>query len=387
MSWLSNFVQNDIVQPVENIGTGIANVWNEQPTWLKGTEIGVGAGLATFGVADALGAFAAPAALGADVADAGAAASTPLAFADTGAGAGTDLWTGLPGLADAAPNADALTAQFAAQDAAAAGGAAPGAGGFDLGTIGPGSTAAPSGAPIDLTGGAGAGAPTNLAPGGANAGNGGFWSNLNAGLKTYAPVIGATGLAASLGQGVYTKIQQNKMNAQNQQLSNQAQAISQQDTAAAQPELATGEQLQQYLTTGTLPQAFQAQLDQATASAKAARIQAASAAGQSTDPTQNTALAQDLSAIDNNALTAKANLESTLSSAGTQMVQTATQMLAQGASAAQIAANLPIQLANLNIALNQQSTQAISSFAAALNGKQPNFAVAQNNSGGVSYNA
>ncbi len=385
MSWLSNFVQNDIVQPVENIGTGIANVWNEQPTWLKGTEIGVGAGLATFGVADALGAFAAPAALGADVADAGAAASTPLAFADTGAGAGTDLWTGLPGLADAAPNADALTAQFAAQDAAAAGGAAPGAGGFDLGTIGPGSTAAPSGAPIDLTGGAGAGAPPNLAPGGANAGNGGFWSNLNAGLKTWAPTIGAAGLATHLAGGAYQKYQQMQLSNSTNQKAAQEQAIANADTAAAQPELATGEQLQQFLTTGTLPQAFQAQLDQATASAKAARIQAAAQAGQSTNPEQNTALAQDLAAIDNNALSAKANIEQTLSTAGTQMVQTATQMLAQGASATEISANLPMLIAQLNIQLNQQTTQAISSFAAALNGKTPSFAVAQNNSGGVSY--
>ncbi len=122
-------------------------------------------------------------------------------------------------------------------------------------------------------------------------------------------------------------------------------------------------------------------------SAKAARIQAAAQAGQSTNPEQNTALAQDLAAIDNNALSAKANIEQTLSTAGTQMVQTATQMLAQGATATEISANLPVMIANLNIALNQQTTQAISSFAAALNGKTPSFAVAQNNSGGVSYNA
>lgn len=36
---IGNFVQNDIVKPVENVGTGIANVWNQQPGWLKGVDI------------------------------------------------------------------------------------------------------------------------------------------------------------------------------------------------------------------------------------------------------------------------------------------------------------------------------------------------------------
>lgn len=276
-------------------------------------------------------------------------------------------------------------------------------GGLDLGTIGAGTDA--SGNAIA------AGAPLNLSQVGTNAGinagtaagsSGGVLSSITSALspvtgalKTAAPVIGLAGLGANLYTGYEQKQQLNQLNQQEQANAANEKQIAQQAQAAAQPLLSSGQTLTTYLQTGTLPQAFQAQVDQQIAAAKASVVQGYAARGQNTNPQQNSALAQDLANVDLQAQSLKANLESTLASAGNQMVQTANTLLASGINATNLASEIPIQVSQLNAQLNAQMSTAVSNFAAALNGSVPNKNAITlnlpnnvvNSSGGLNLNA
>jgi hypothetical protein len=106
--------------------------------------------------------------------------------------------------------------------------------------------------------------------------------------------------------------------------------------------------------------------------AKAQIIQGYASRGMSTDPTQDSALAQDLANADQRGLTLQASLESTLATAGGQMITEANQLLQSGASATDIAAQIPIAMQELDSTLNAQTAQAIANFAAALGGRSPN---------------
>jgi hypothetical protein len=278
--------------------------------------------------------------------------------------------------------------------AGAAGATTPSLGGFDLSTIGAG--AAPSAgtpdwltsatfgtgvSPTDATSAFGANplatatSPVTAGAAGTAASSPSLLSSIGSGissvggaLKTAAPVIGLAGLGANLYSGYEQNQQLKALNAQEQQNAAQAASISATDTAAAQPLLTSGESLTQYLATGTLPPAFQATLQQNIAAAKARIIQGYATRGMSTNPNQNSQLAQDLNNVDLQGQTVMASLESTLNTAGTQLISTANGLLSSGLSALQISAELPIQVAKLNSDLNAQMATAISGFAAALNG-------------------
>jgi len=210
---------------------------------------------------------------------------------------------------------------------------------------------------------AGAGGNVGIFNSLANAG-----SSIGGGLKTAAPFIGAAGLAANLYSGYEQKQALNSLNAQETAKATQESQTAATENAAAAPLLNNGQTLMTYLQTNTLPPQFQASVDQQIASAKAKITQGYASRGMPSDPTKNSALAQDLNNVDQQALTLKAGLETQLQTAGTQMVQTANQLLSSGIAATQLSAELPIQMANLNNALNAQMATAISSFAAALNG-------------------
>ena len=134
-------------------------------------------------------------------------------------------------------------------------------------------------------------------------------------LQTAAAAAGVGGLGFNLLQGYQQKQQLNALQKQENTLSGNAQASAAAATAAAGPELSLGELAQSYLQTGTLPAPIQSQVDQQTAAAKAQIIQGYASRGQSTDPNQNSALAQDLANVDTQALTLKGNLESQLNQA------------------------------------------------------------------------
>lgn len=132
----------------------------------------------------------------------------------------------------------------------------------------------------------------------------------------------------------------------------QSKAVKAMEASAAQ-QGAIGQQLSSYLLQGKLPPGLQTALDQATASAKANAVANAAKNGQSTDPTQNTMLAQQLEAID---MQAKAQI----ASIGESLLQA-------GATESGMADKLYAELA----AIDQQQTtnigKAIANMAAALN--------------------
>jgi hypothetical protein len=252
----------------------------------------------------------------------------------------------------------------------AATGAAPAAP-TDLATIGPGAPAAPGPMNINPVTGAPAAAPG--APGGPGGAGPGILSTIGSTVKQAAPFIGLAGLGLT-GYNAYEQKKQQDAIAQTeaayqQSITNAANVA----TKAAQPLLTSGEALTQYLSTGTLPQGLTDLVSQQIASAKAARIQAAASMGQSTNPQFNTALAQDLAAIDREGVTLTTTLEQQLQQSGTQMVQTANQLISTGAQASEIAAQLPLAVQNLNLKLAQLTSTSIAAFAAALNGgsRQP----------------
>jgi len=186
--------------------------------------------------------------------------------------------------------------------------------------------------------------------------------------KAAGTVAGLGGLGYNLYSGYQQKQQLNALNKQEQQ---NAATISQNATlaqGAAGPALSTGQLLTSYLTTGTLPQSIQAQVDQQVAATKAQIIQGYASRGMSSNPQQNSALAQDLANVDSQKESLMGTLQQQLATAGQQMIQTATKLLDSGTSATQISANIPIMMQNLDIQLSKLTSESISSFAAALNG-------------------
>jgi hypothetical protein len=106
--------------------------------------------------------------------------------------------------------------------------------------------------------------------------------------------------------------------------------------------LSRGNTLISYLTTNTLPPQFRTQIQQNVAAAKAQIIQGYATRGMSTDPQQNSALAQDLANVDTQATSLQANLEQTLATAGTQLTQQANALLQSGMDATQLSSQIPI---------------------------------------------
>lgn len=87
-----------------------------------------------------------------------------------------------------------------------------------------------------------------------------------------------------------------------------------------------GQQLAQYLQNGTLPPGLKAAVDQASASAKARIVSNHAANGMSTDPNQNSALAQELSSADQNAVMMTAQIGQQLLTTGINEIGLSTQL-------------------------------------------------------------
>jgi hypothetical protein len=162
--------------------------------------------------------------------------------------------------------------------------------------------------------------------------------------------VGAAGLLNNLITG-------NKAPAQSANLT--ANASSAQQTAAQQT--SAGQALQQWQTTGTLPASYESQVQRAAQDAKTRAISNAAAQGLPTDPTLNTALAQQLNAID-------AAIPGQREAIAAQLAATGQQMINAGLQATGISSGVYQTLANLENSKNQQRGQAIANFASALNG-------------------
>jgi len=126
----------------------------------------------------------------------------------------------------------------------------------------------------------------------------------------------ALGIGAATGGLAYNLYQGQKQLPEQRQLQGQANTLSQQ-----------GQQFMSYLQTGTLPAGLQAAVDRATQAAKAQIIANAARNGLSTDPTQNTALAQDLASADRNALIAVAQEGESLFKMGANEIDLSSKIL------------------------------------------------------------
>ena len=131
--------------------------------------------------------------------------------------------------------------------------------------------------------------------------------------------------------------------------------------AGAATTTASGQQLMSYLQNGTLPPGQQAQINQAVQAAKAKIIANAAANGQSTDPTRNSALAQDLAAADQQGLATAGQLEAQLAQTGQTLINT-------GLHATGLSSQIYESLVKIDTANNNQLMTAIASMAAALGG-------------------
>lgn len=333
MSFLTDLFHGDF----SNLGNDITHGWKGE---LEGAAA-LGLGALTFGAGDvALGAAGGLSGLfggGAEAAGAGLgaeAAGAAAGGADAALGGSSALSLAAPEAAGAAGSEGVGAIEGAISAGGGVGGeAAP------LGlTYGPAGSVVP-GAETALPDAAAAGGGT----GGSSAGGGsGFLNNLWEGAKssiTKNPLgIGAAGVGLGL-----NVLKGNPTNPNQQALQQQAQQLG-----------AQGQVLQNYLTTGTLPPAMKAQLDQATAAAKARIVSNHAASGQPTDPNQNSALAQELNAVDMNAVAAMADAQ-------LKMMQT-------GLNETGLSSQLYEMLVKMDKSNNTDLMNAISSFASSLGG-------------------
>ena len=292
----------------------------------------VGGGLLTAGLLD-------PALLGLG----GAAVATDAATAGgLAADTGFDLSTIGPGVADA------TGALSLAPDAAAGAGVAA-SGGFDLSTIGPGTAAAAGGVPASILPGA-------TSAEAASSAGGGFLNSLLTGA-TNSLTKNPLGIATAAGGLGLSFLEGNKESANEKVLTQEAPALA----AEGQSLTAAGQQLTTYLSSGTLPPGLQSQVTTAVAAEKARIISNHAANGENTNPTQNSALAQELSQADINGINLAGQLEQQLFTSGTQLLNT-------GLQESGLSTQLYETLAKMDQVNNTQLMQAIASMAAALGG-------------------
>lgn len=121
----------------------------------------------------------------------------------------------------------------------------------------------------------------------------------------------------------------------------------------------TGNALQQYLVQGTLPPQFQAANQAALSSANASAIQGAGARGQNTNPTQNSALNENLNVNQQQSLITQGQLEDLLYNAGLSDIQAGTSAFNTGEQASQALGTMETQQQTLTM-------NSIASLAAAL---------------------
>lgn len=357
MSFLTDLFKGD----TSNLGSDLSpsNIFSDTQQDIGGKytipEIIGGVGLAAggLGLAGALGGGAAAgtaaadtgfdlATLGPGVDATGAAIGT-----DAGVSAGLDL-TAL-GLTDDASSAFATDPALAAINTAAplgsTAGAATAATGLDTLSV-PG-LADSTVAATDITNDAGAAGAS---------GSPSFLSQLISGATNSVTKNPLGILAAGAGLGLDV-LRGNQTDPNAKQLAAEAPGLQAQGAAIT----AAGTQLTSYLQNGTLPPGQQAQLTEAVQSAKARIIANHAANGDNTNPTQNSALAQELNQVDLDAVAQAGTLEQQLATTGTQLLQT-------GVNETGLSSQIYQALVNIDTTNNNQLMSAIASMAAALGG-------------------
>lgn len=235
-------------------------------------------------------------------------------FGEVGAATGTGLAPGVTGAGPAAPSA-------------------------------PGGISPPAGPDPTALGASGTGQPAQ-APASAPASSGSFLDKLfsNMGKSVASNPLSFLGGAGML----YNAYQQNQALKNIPSISQIAPQLADQASKLN----AQGQQLASYLTSGNLPPGLQASLDQATKAAKANIISNFASRGLSTDPSQNSALAQELAAVDAQAVISTAQM-------GQQLMQT-------GIQETGLSSQLYTTLAGIDQSMQANIQKSIAGFAAAL---------------------
>src|SRR5271166_910401 len=347
MSWLSENVFN----PIENVGSALAHgditggkYQASGSDWLKsGLDVAAIGGLG-LGAAGLAGAGPLAGVLGGG----GAAGGALPSFGDLGLTADAGSAWG----AGAAENPlSAFAADISGGTAIPGGGAGGTPGGLES-VLGPytGGDAPPGFTP-----------PADASTGslGAGGGSGGNWLDTltSPSQWTLGGVGKGVGVAAAAGGLGLNLLKGNTKTAEQNQLGNLGNFGMQNAGSLT----ASGQQLTSYLSNGTLPPNLQAQVDQATKAAKATIIANAAKSGGSTDPTQNTQLAQDLAAADRNGIILAGDLEMKLAQQGNAMITA-------GLNAASLSESTYKALANMDRQDTSNLIQSIAAFSAALGG-------------------
>jgi hypothetical protein len=290
------------------------------------------------------------------------------AAADTG----FDLATLGPGTLDAsAVGADAATAAGTGLDLSALGLTADGTSAF---ATDPGLAAINAAAPLGTTAGAAtdatagtlsvpgiadssvaAGDITNVANAGASS-TPSFLQSLETGAVN-SITKNPLGILVAGGALGYDVLKGNQTDPNAKQLAAEAPGLEAQGAGLT----ASGQQLTSYLQNGTLPPGQQAQVTEAVQAAKARIIANHAANGENTNPTQNSALAQELSQADLNGLALAGQLE-------TQLAQTGTTLISAGLNETGLSSEIYQALVKIDQTNNNQLMSAIASMAAALGG-------------------
>lgn len=270
---------------------------------------------------------------GAAAAEGGALAAGALGGAElggaAGAAAGGGLFEGL-GAGAAGLLAEGAGDAFASAGGSSFGGLLEGSGapsafgqlGASAGGNAGGLTAIPGAAAVSEAATAGAGAVGGGASAGAagtaggSAGSSSVFGNLLSSatanpLQTAGLGLGAAGLGYNIMQGQSTSANARKLAGSADHLNMQGQMLS------------------TYLETGKLPAGLQAAVGKANEAAKARAIQNAARAGMPTDPSQNSALAQDLNNIDQQSIIQTAEIGQKLLTTGINEIGLADQLYAQ----------------------------------------------------------
>jgi hypothetical protein len=188
---------------------------------------------------------------------------------------------------------------------------------------------------------------------------GSAFGGVGSAVKSAAPWLGAAGMGYNLFQGYQSQQALKALQQQQADYQNRIAAAGQASLQAAQPELAAGMALQGL--GGNVPAPMQAMLDRFRNSLRARVIQSYGGQNLSTDPTKNTMLAQDLNAVDTQVQAMEEQM-------GKDMVDSANRMLASGASATEIASELPLRMQELDMQLQKMAGNAIANFASAMSG-------------------
>lgn len=179
--------------------------------------------------------------------------------------------------------------------------------------------------------------------------SGGLFDNIKPG--------GALGAIAAGGGLLYDIFKGDQPTPAETNLTNEAASAGTQGQAL----LGQGQQLQSYLTSGTLPPNVQAQLDLKAAAAKAALIQGAANKGQNTSVLGNSGLSQDISTLGLEEQSVEGQLEA-------QLFQQGTGLISQGQQFLNTQSNIDMTMAKLQEQQEANTGNAIMSFAKALGG-------------------